>query len=162
MINVAVKDYTAIIDSPLGMLGILDNGDVIQAVNFLYNNAAPRASVSPLADEAISQLNHFFTDPAFKFTLPITNAITPFQMKVRQALLSIPVGQTMSYGRVAKTLASSARAVAGGCRRNPLPIIVPCHRIIAANGLGGFSGALNGKPLANKKWLLEHERSKRQ
>jgi len=161
MIEVAVKDYTAIIDSPVGMLGILDNGKVIQAVNFLYNTAAPRRALSTLAEETILQLKYFFSDPNFKFNLPITNAISPFQMKVRQALLSIPVGQTMSYGNVAKTIASSARAIAGGCRRNPVPIIVPCHRIIAAKGLGGFAGALDGKPLANKKWLLEHECSKR-
>ena len=161
MIEVAVKDYTAIIDSPVGKLGILDNGKVIQSVNFLYNKASPRKAVSSLAEEAASQLNHFFSNPNFTFSLPITDAITPFQLKVRQALLSIPVGQTMSYGNVAKTIASSARAIAGGCRRNPVPIIVPCHRIIAANGLGGFSGALDGKPLANKKWLLEHERGNR-
>jgi len=161
MIEVAVKDYTAIIDSPLGMLGILDNGEVIQAVNFLYNSAKARKAESSLAKQAISQLNQFFLDPSFKFDLPITDAISPFQMKVRKALLSIPVGQTMSYGNVATAVASSARAIAGGCRRNPVPIIVPCHRIIAANGLGGFSGALDGMPLANKKWLLEHERTAR-
>jgi len=159
MINVAVNDYTAIIDSPVGMLGILDNGKVIQAVNFLYDTTTPRKAKSSLAKETARQLNQFFLDPGYKFNLPLTEAITPFQIKVRQALLRIPVGKTMTYGNVAKTIASSARAIAGGCRRNPLPIIVPCHRIVAANGLGGFSGELDGQPLANKKWLIEHERT---
>jgi len=159
MIEVAVKDYTAIIDSPLGMLGILDNGKVIQAINFLYNKAIPCAANSSLAEQATSQLQQFFSNAQFKFNLPITDAITPFQMKVRHALLNIPVGETMTYGNVAKTIASSARAIAGGCRRNPVPIIVPCHRIVATNGIGGFSGAVDGAPLANKQWLLEHERA---
>jgi len=161
MIEVAVKDYTAITDSPVGMLGILDNGQVIEAVNFLYNTVKMRKASSELAEKTVYQLEQFFLDPNSQFDLPIAASSTPFQMKVRNALLSIPVGKTMTYGNVAKTIASSARAIAGGCRRNPVPIIVPCHRIVAANGLGGFSGALDGPPLATKKWLLEHERTSR-
>jgi len=161
MINVSFHEYTAIIDSPVGALGILDDGEVIQAVNFLYDESRLRSPSSALAEQAIMQLQQFFTNPDFKFNLPLVKSITPFQNKVRSALLRIPVGKTMTYGNVAKTIASSARAIAGGCRRNPVPIIVPCHRIVAANGLGGFSGALDGQPLANKKWLLEHERTKR-
>lgn len=157
MIECAVQDYTAIIDSPCGMLGILDNGEVLQAINFLYNTQPLRRPSSLLAEEVINQLESFFSDSTFEFNLPLTKAITPFQSKARQALLSIPVGKTMSYGNVAKTIASSARAIAGACRRNPVPIIVPCHRVVAVDGLGGFAGALDGKPLENKKWLLKHE-----
>ncbi|MCK4742857.1 MAG: methylated-DNA--[protein]-cysteine S-methyltransferase [Sulfuriflexus sp.] len=157
MIECAVEDYTAIVDSPCGMLGILDNGEVLQAINFLYDSQQARLPRSLLAEKVVNQLESFFSDPTFQFNLPLTKSITPFQLKARQALLSIPVGKTMSYGNVAKTIASSARAIAGACRRNPVPIIVPCHRIVAVNGIGGFSGAIDGKPLDNKKWLLKHE-----
>ena len=157
MIECAVKNYTAIIDSPCGMLGIWDDGQVLQAINFLYEGAQARSPRSVLAEKASIQLEKFFSDPKFQFDLPLAASATPFQKQARQALLRIPVGQTMSYGNVAKTIASSARAIAGACRRNPVPIIVPCHRVIAINGIGGFSGALGGKPLENKKWLLKHE-----
>ena len=157
MIDCAVKDYTAIIDSPCGRLGIFDDGKVVQAINFLYDKAETRSSRSELATQVILQLEQFFADPTFKFDLPLVLSATPFQLRTRQALLSIPVGKTMSYGNVAKMIASSARAIAGACRRNPLPIIVPCHRVVAVNGIGGFSGAVDGKPLVVKKWLLKHE-----
>lgn len=161
MIAVAEEDYTAIITSPCGMLGILDNGKSVQAINFLYDKAGKRSPRTPLAKQTAIQLQHFFDDASFCFDLPVTHAISPFQLSVRKAMLTIPVGETRSYGSVAKQLSSCARAVAGACRRNPVPIIVPCHRIVAANGIGGFSGALDGSPLETKQWLLEYERDNR-
>jgi len=157
MIDCAVKDYTAIIESPCGMLGILDNGHVLQAINFLYDTQPVRTPGSLFTETVANQLDKFFADPTFQFDLQLAASATPFQFQARQALLSIPLGKTMSYGNVAKTIASSARAIAGACRRNPVPIVVPCHRVVAANGLGGFSGAMDGRPLATKKWLLKHE-----
>ena len=157
MIDCSVKDYTAIIESPCGMLGILDNGQVLQAINFLYDAQPVRSPRSLFTETVAIQLEKFFADPSFQFDLPLVAPTTPFQLQARQALLSIPLGKTMSYGNVAKTIASSARAIAGACRRNPVPIVVPCHRVVAVNGLGGFSGAIDGHPLATKKWLLKHE-----
>jgi len=157
MIDCNLEDYTAIIDSPCGLLGILDDGHVVQAVNFLCGNAKLRMPRSPLGEKVVLQLGEFFSDPTYHFDLPLTTSVTPFQLKARQALLRIPVGKTMNYGSVAKEISSSARAIAGACRRNPIPIIVPCHRVVAINGLGGFSGKTDGKPLDNKKWLLNHE-----
>jgi len=157
MIDCDNNDYTAIIDSPCGMLGILDDGKVLLALNFLYDKAETRPPQTRFAEQVITQLREFFADPEFQFSLPLVASATPFQLQARKALLSIPVGQTMSYGSVAKSIASSARAIAGACRRNPVPIIVPCHRVVAANGMGGFSGATQGRPLATKQWLLEHE-----
>ena len=139
------------------MLGILDNGQVLQAINFLYDTQPVRPPGSLFTETVANQLDKFFADPGFQFDLPLVASATPFQLQARQALLSIPLGKTMSYGNVAKTISSSARAIAGACRRNPVPIIVPCHRVVAVNGLGGFSGAIDGQPLATKKWLLKHE-----
>ena len=70
----------------------------------------------------------------------------------------IPAGKTLSYGVLAKKLDTSARAVGNACRANPVPIIVPCHRVVASNGMGGFMGKRSGSPLDLKHWLLAHER----
>ena len=69
----------------------------------------------------------------------------------------IPIGQVVTYGELAKALDSSARAVAGACRANPIPILIPCHRVVAATGLGGYMGETGGEALAIKQWLLQHE-----
>ncbi|MCU7958546.1 MAG: methylated-DNA--[protein]-cysteine S-methyltransferase [gamma proteobacterium symbiont of Bathyaustriella thionipta] len=89
--------------------------------------------------------------------LPFTLNGSPFQQRVWQALRDIPAGQTLTYGELAKKLYTAARAVGNACRNNPLPLVVPCHRIISANGLGGYCGALSGKPADIKRWLLRHE-----
>ena len=82
---------------------------------------------------------------------------TPFQKKVWLALQKIPAGQVMTYGELAKQLKTSARAVGNACRANPMPLVIPCHRVVAKSGLGGFSGSQEGAPIKIKKWLLEHE-----
>ncbi len=82
---------------------------------------------------------------------------TPFQRRVWRALQDIPPGQTRSYGELAARLGSGARAVGNACRRNPVPLIVPCHRVVGAHGPGGFSGQTGGAALQRKLWLLAHE-----
>ena len=149
--------YTAIIDSPCGRLGIIDDGNALTAIHFLEDAMPCQAPSSQLAKRTAQQLKAFFNDPEFQFDLPLVKSASAFQQRARTSLRNIPVGETVSYGVLAKTMASSARAVAGACRRNPVPIIIPCHRVVANTGLGGFSGALDGKPLMIKRWLLEHE-----
>jgi methylated-DNA-[protein]-cysteine S-methyltransferase len=82
---------------------------------------------------------------------------TPFQRRVWGLLQQIPVGEVRRYGEIASALGSSARAVAGACRANPLPILIPCHRVVAATGLGGYMGEIDGGALEIKRWLLHHE-----
>lgn len=102
-------------------------------------------------------LQKFFDNPAMQFKLPVNPTGTSFQQKVWRALQQIPAGQTRTYGQLAKKLHSSPRAVGMACRKNPLPILVPCHRVVAAHGIGGFAGQTSGKKVALKRWLLEHE-----
>ncbi len=83
--------------------------------------------------------------------------VTPFQKKVLDQLQKIPYGETRTYGDIAKTLKTSPRAVGNACRNNPVPIIIPCHRVLAANGIGGYDGAKSGKLLEIKKQLLKNE-----
>jgi methylated-DNA-[protein]-cysteine S-methyltransferase len=107
----------------------------------------------------LRQLGAYFRDPRFRFDLPMESAGTPFQRRVWEVLRAIPSGETRTYGALAAELGTSPRAVGGACRANPVPLVVPCHRVVAADGLGGFSGATAGPRLAAKRWLLVHEGS---
>lgn len=89
--------------------------------------------------------------------LPIHLVGTPYQQRVWSELRQIPSGQTLNYGAISAQLASSARAVAGACRANPVVLLVPCHRVVAKSGLGGFMGATQGDSIDIKRWLLNHE-----
>jgi len=103
------------------------------------------------------QLKRYFATPQSGFNLPLQQQGTAYQQRVWRALQRIPSGQTLTYGQLAKRLHTSPRAIGNACRQNPLPLLVPCHRVVAASGLGGFAGETTGKPLALKRWLLEHE-----
>ena len=111
----------------------------------------------PLLRRARQQLDAYFDDPHHRFDLPLALAGSPFQRRVWQALQTIPAGETLTYGELARRLDSGARAVGNACRRNPLPLVIPCHRVVAASGLGGYAGAREGRRLAIKRWLLKHE-----
>jgi methylated-DNA-[protein]-cysteine S-methyltransferase len=111
----------------------------------------------PLAREVCAQLQAYLADPDFRFDLPLRPHGTPYRHRVWQALLEIPSGRTESYGELAQRLDSAPRAVGQACGANPIPIIIPCHRVLARNGLGGFMNHAAGKPLQIKRWLLEHE-----
>lgn len=101
----------------------------------------------------------YFEGTLTSFNEPISDQGTAHDQKVWRAMLKIPYGQTRSYGEVAKQIGSSAQAVGNACGRNPLPIIIPCHRIVGRNGIGGFSGSKNDETVLIKHWLLEHERA---
>jgi methylated-DNA-[protein]-cysteine S-methyltransferase len=93
-------------------------------------------------EEAARQIGEYFEGRRTEFSLPLRRpqTATPFQNRVWDAMLRIPAGETRTYGDVANELGSSPRAVGGACGRNPLPLVIPCHRIVAKTGLGGFSG----------------------
>ncbi len=84
---------------------------------------------------------------------------TDFQQKVWRVMLAVPFGKTLSYGEVSTMLGSAPRAVGQACKRNNIPIFIPCHRIVAKHSLGGYEGATEGHRLDRKKWLINHERN---
>lgn len=112
---------------------------------------------NPIASETCRQLQAYLNEPAFCFDLPLEPSGTLFQQRVWQALVDIPCGQTQTYGALAKQLGSAALAVGQACGANPLPIVIPCHRVLGKHGLGGFMHHRDGNPLAIKRWLLSHE-----
>jgi methylated-DNA-[protein]-cysteine S-methyltransferase len=149
--------YSAIIKLPFSTLGVTTRNETLQAIEFLARNTDALAPQDRLAREVVAQLDAYCRDSRFSFDLPLAKSATTFQRRVREALLAIPVGQVLSYAELAHKLDSGARAVAMACRHNPLPVLVPCHRIVAKNSMGGYAGATSGKPVEIKRWLLEHE-----
>ncbi len=111
---------------------------------------------TPLLRHAATQLRAYFVDPVAGFDLPLRVQASEFQQKVCDAMLAIPLGETRTYGDLSKQLGVPAQAIGQGCGGNPIPVIIPCHRVLGANGLGGFSGQGG---VETKVWLLKHERA---
>ncbi|HDK37468.1 MAG TPA: methylated-DNA--[protein]-cysteine S-methyltransferase [Thiolapillus brandeum] len=110
-----------------------------------------------LADEVCAALQNWFGGGEWPGDIAVDPEGTDFQKKVWQALRQIPSGEVLTYGELAKKLGSSPRAIGGACRRNPVPLLIPCHRVVAANGDGGFAGHTDGHWMEIKRWLLSHE-----
>jgi methylated-DNA-[protein]-cysteine S-methyltransferase len=146
----------AILTAPFGSLGIsLEGGSLI---GLAFMPPAPcRAPATALGAAVVAQLQQYFADKDFRFDLPLALRGTAFQRRVWRAIAAIPSGSTRSYGEIAADLGVPARAVGQACGDNPLPIVIPCHRVIGATGLGGFAHASHGFTIAVKRWLLEHE-----
>jgi methylated-DNA-[protein]-cysteine S-methyltransferase len=149
--------HNIVLDSPLGRLGVQIRDKHITRLDYLADTVSLRAATTPLERQVLKQLAQFFISPEHRFTLPLDLQGSDFQCRVWQALTGIPVGQTLTYGELAVRLDSGARAVGNACRRNPVPLIVPCHRVVSAAGIGGYSGSIDGREIDRKHWLLRHE-----
>lgn len=143
------------IESPVGPLTITAADGAITGVDFGLGGG-PRPNGGLLA-EAARQLTEYFAGTLREFTLPLAPSGTSFRLKVWAAMQAIPYGQTRSYGDLARALDSAPRAVGGACGANPIPLVIPCHRVVGAGGtLGGFSG---GAGCDTKRQLLALERA---
>lgn len=110
-----------------------------------------------LEGEWRQRLDAYFAGNLRHFDHPVSPHGTAFQQRVWQAIATIPYGHTASYGDIARLIGSAPRAVGQACGKNPLPIIVPCHRVVGRHGLGGFSFGDEEQSLSVKRWLLQHE-----
>ncbi len=153
----ATTSYQAIIASPIGPLGIVIEDGALYRINFLSDETTLQATDDEPTAQVVAQLQHYFKQADWHFSLPLQPVGTAFQQKVWQQLQQIPLGEVRTYGEIAWTLGSGPRAVGNACRNNPLPLVVPCHRVVAANGPGGFAGQTQGRNLSIKGWLLAHE-----
>ncbi len=149
--------YRLVLDSPLGRLGIDYRERRLVRLDYLTGHAALKPARTPFEREIVAQLAHFFENPSYRFTLALDMQGTDFQRRVWRALTRIPAGQTLTYGELAARLDSGARAVGNACRSNPVSIVVPCHRVVSAAGIGGYSGKTDGREIGRKQWLLRHE-----
>ena len=149
--------YQAKLKIPCAVLGIRVTADQLSGIEFLPLNAGTLAPSNALAREVVEQIAAYVCDPDFRFDVPLLLSGTVHQMQVWQALRDIPRGEARTYGALAQQLGSSPRAIGRACGDNPIPLIIPCHRVVAKNGPGGFMHHASGAPLAIKDWLLRHE-----
>lgn len=127
----------ATLDTPLGRLAIEEAGGAIMRV---FWSDREDADETPLLAAARAQLAAYFDGRLRRFDLPLAPAADTFQTAVRAAMLAIPYGETRTYGEIARDLGTYGQPVGAACGANPLPVIVPCHRVLSATGLGGYSG----------------------
>ena len=151
----------AALSSPIGPIVIESDGDRLLSLRILAEGIAVPAELGPppggslLADAAV-QIAAYFARTLDDFDIPLAPAATPRGQELREAMIAIPIGETLSYGAFARIAGSAPRAIGQACARNPLPLIVPCHRVVGSGGtIGHYSGA-NG--VATKMWLLDHEK----
>lgn len=147
-----------LLDSPLGALGILGEEAVERLI--LPGQPMPRLAIqpTPVLSQAAEQLSAYFQGDLPAFDLPLAPQGTAFQMAVWDALQEIPYGEVRTYGEVARAIGrpKTYRAVGQANNRNPLPILIPCHRVVGTAGLTGYAGGLEAK-----SWLLDLEKSHR-
>ncbi len=151
------------LNTPVGVLKLTVQDDKLTGIEFVQKILSKKNQSNENKksfEKIIQQLNQYFKNSAFLFDLPFQLNVTPFQKKVLSAMQKIPSGETKTYGELALELKTSARAIGQACRKNPISIVIPCHRVTAKNNLGGFAGKKSGRLLDIKKYLLMHENVK--
>jgi methylated-DNA-[protein]-cysteine S-methyltransferase len=159
IMNILHEKTSAIIDTPVGLVRISERGGRIAALEFVEKGKAEEPPMGILA-EAARQLGEYFSlrRKSFEMDLDFSLASTPFRERVWEKVGSIPYGETLTYGDIARILETSPRAVGGAMRANPIAIILPCHRVVGGSGTGGYSGEWEkGKALSVKEKLLRME-----
>jgi len=152
-----LESYQAKYPAPFAVLGIRVVGNSLIDIDYLPKGVAVLAPLNPLAENVCRQIERYLDDPGYRFDLPFEFNGTAFQCRVWQAICTIPSGRTLTYLDIARKLATAPRPVGGACGANRIPIVIPCHRVVGSNGLGGFMKARDGFPLDIKRWLLKHE-----
>lgn len=141
----------AVAQTRFGKLGVKSNGSHITALHW---DAEPLGEGSALLAEAVAQLEAYDVGKLTAFDLPLAPNGSDFQQQVYTAMLAIPYGETLTYGEIAQALGCPAQPIGQACGANPIPVIIPCHRVLSKNGIGGFSGAGG---VEGKIALLKHE-----
>jgi methylated-DNA-[protein]-cysteine S-methyltransferase len=147
--------YDAVLAAPFGAVAVFVHNDQV-SIELLTEQHAPKPAAHKTAQKIANQIEAYFNNATHDFDLPIAQRGTPFQQRVWAAIGKIPCGRVLTYAELAAQVGSGARAVANACGANNLPLIIPCHRVVAKSSLGGF---MQGNPdgLKVKKWLLKHE-----
>lgn len=160
---VAARFCETFVETPIGRLRVVAEDGAITAIAWTHgkpaNEKLPAAATDdPLLAKAVAEIQAYFAGTLQRFTIPIDPRGTEFQRRVWNRMRDIAFGETLSYGALARILDSGPRAIGQVCGKNPVLLVVPCHRVVAQQGLGGFGGKVQ-KP-DQKTLLLDHERSK--
>ena len=149
--------YDVVLEFPKMKIGVATREGRVVEIKYLPPSVPALPAKNPLAELAARQLERYRVDPDTRFDLPVVVEGTPLQRAVWDAMCAIPRGKTRTYGDIARELGADARDIGQACGDNRLPIVIPCHRVVAANGIGGFAHATSGYLIEVKRWLLAHE-----
>ena len=149
--------YDVTVEFPKFRVGVAIRDGIVTELKYLPVSAPSIPAKSELAKRAERQLQGYKADPNTAFDLPIVIEGTELQKAVWRAMCAIPRGKTRTYGDLARELGTDAREIGQACGDNRLPLVIPCHRIVAADGIGGFAHATGGYLVEAKRWLLMHE-----
>ena len=149
--------FDVVLPFPKMAVGVRTRGEHVVEIRYLPPASDPVSPKNSLAEKAARQLESYREDPDTRFDLPIVVEGTDLQRAVWMAMCAIPRGRTRTYGELAGEFGCDARAVGQACGDNRLPIVIPCHRVVAADGIGGFAHATSGYLIEAKRWLLSHE-----
>lgn len=156
--NSLLESYQAKLAAPFAVLGIRTIGERVTGIEYLPRAVATLKPQTAFAREVCRQLSAYLKKPSFEFDLPFDYDGTDFQKRVWKAVHAISPGSVLSYKEVAKRIGSAPRPVGTACGANLIPILIPCHRVVASQGIGGFMNARRGAPIEIKRWLLHHEK----
>lgn len=151
------QGFQARFAAPFAVIGVRTSGRLLTEIVYLPREAATLVPQSEFAAEVCRQLGAYLRDPGFEFDLPFEYRGTAFQNRIWRIVREIPAGDTLSYRQVATRARSAPRPVGMACGANRLPLVIPCHRVLAANGIGGFMHSRKGPGIEIKRWLLAHE-----
>ena len=149
--------YDVVLEFPKMKVGVKTRDAQVVAIKYLPAETAIVSPTNSLAEKAARQLEGYREDPDTKFDFPIRVEGNDLQRAVWLAMCAIPRGKTRTYGEIARELGTDARDIGRACGDNRLPIVIPCHRVVAADGIGGFGHATSGYLIEVKRWLLAHE-----
>lgn len=151
--------FSAIVSAPFGYVGIRTEENEISEIVYLPPRFSEKSPTNEIAELAAKQIEQYFQQADFVFQLPLKKTGTEFQHRVWKAIAAIPCGEVLTYGQVAKLIGSAPRAVGQACGANWYPLVIPCHRVTAAGGLGGFAhhDDETGFHVGVKRTLLAHE-----
>ena len=155
--NHPLSSCTAKLATPFAVLGIATIGERLTGIQYLQKGVATLAPTTRFAERVCRQIDRYLDDPEYRFDLLFDYRGTPFQCKVWRRVSAIGVGSTLTYNDIARILRTAPRPVGGACAANRVPIVIPCHRVVAASGIGGFMRGGAEHALAVKRWLLRHE-----
>ncbi len=150
--------WSAKLRAPFAVLALVADGRALTELHYRPVDEAEQAPTDAIAELAVRELERYLADARYRFSVPLAPRGSAFQRQVWDAIASVPVGETRTYGDLARSLGATARAIGQACGDNPIALIVPCHRIVGSGGaLGGFMHRRADDALAIKRWLLIHE-----
>ena len=152
-----LESFHAKYATPFAVLGIRTLGDRVTDIEYLAKAVATLAPLNKAAERACREIDRYLEDAEYLPRIPFEYDGTAFQCKVWRSIRAIPCGRTLTYNDVARLLRTAPRPVGGACGANRIPIVIPCHRVVSASGIGGFMRGKGADALAIKRWLLRHE-----